>query len=195
MKMKFLSLSLLFALAGCLSPAPRVPENWTIDCTSIVPRSQKVPAANSRDSLRLAQVSVRAPFDGRHLAVLRKDGSIAFDPLNGFAANPAALIRGAAEDCIAASGRFQPILAANSAAQTRYSLEIAVTRLALECRKEKPYEASVALDCVLLDGRKVLSVSHGEGAIPVTDGNYSNAFSRALASALDSALTDKSTSK
>ena len=183
MRLKTLFLAFLPCLAGCLGPAPMSHENWTIDCAEL-PRSA---VASGDETARLAQVSVRAPFDGRQFVVLRPDGSLAFDSFNGFAAPPAALIRSAAEDALAASGAFSRVVAANSAAPARYTLELCVTRLALDCREEGRRKAVVALSLTVLDGRTVRSVHRGEAASPTDDGNYSAAFSRALADALAAA--------
>ena len=184
MNVKTLSLLLTPVLAGCLGPAPTAPENWTIECAE-VPRGGDVRTA---ETVRLAQVNVRAPFDGRRFAVLRPDGSVAFDAFNGFAAPPAALLRGAAEDFFARTPVYRRAVAANSAASARYSLEISVTRLALDCRREGRREASVALSLVVLDGRTIQAVHHGEASSPTDDGNYSAAFSRAFTDALAAAF-------
>ena len=139
-------------------------------------------------TVRLAQVGVRAPFDGRQFAVLRPDGSVAFDPFNAFAAHPAALIRGAAEDALAASGAFSHVVAANSPASARFELEVSVTRLALDCTAEGRRDAVVSLSCALIEGRRAVAAAHGEGASPTADGDYSAAFSRAFSSAVASAV-------
>ncbi len=184
MKLKILALALLPCLTGCLAPAPTPPENWTIECAEL-PRHAN---ARSDETVRLAQVSVRAPFDGRQFVVLRPDGSLAFDAFNGFAAPPAALIRGAAEDAIAASGAFARVVAANSPSSARIAIELCITRLALDCREEGRRKAVVALSLTVLDGRTVQSVLHGEASHPADDGNYSAAFSRAFADALAAAF-------
>ncbi len=184
MKPKTLFLAFLPCLAGCLGPAPTSPESWTIDCAEL----SRLETAFVDEPARLAQVSVRAPFDDRRFVVLRPDGSLAFDDFNGFAAPPAALIRSAAEDALAASGAFPRIVAANSSAPARYALELCVTRLALDCREEGRRNAVVSLSLTVLDGRTVRSVHRGEAASPTDDGNYSAAFSRALADALAAAL-------
>lgn len=182
--LKVLSLLLLPVLAGCLGPAPMASENWTIECAD-VPRNANV---RNAETARIAQLNVRAPFDGRRFVAMRPDGSLAFDAFNGFAAPPAALLRGAAEDFFSRSPIYQRVVAANSSANARFALEISVTRLALDCREEGRREASVALSVVVLDGRTIQAVHHGEAASPTDDGNYSAAFSRAFTDALAAAF-------
>lgn len=184
MNLKVFPLLLVPVLVGCLGPAPMASENWMIECAS-VPQNEIVRGA---EIVRLAQVNVRAPFDGRGFAVLRPDGSVAFDAFNGFASPPAALIRGAAEDFFAQTPVYRRVVSANSAAGARYVLEISVTRIALDCRREGRRDASVALSLVVLDGRTVQAVHHGEASSPTDDGNYSAAFSRAFTDALAAAF-------
>lgn len=183
MNLKTFPFLLAPVLAGCLGPAPTASENWTIECAD-VPQNE---AVRGTETVRLAQVNVRAPFDGRRFAVLRPDGSVAFDAFNGFAAPPAALMRDAAEDFFARVPVYRRVVSANSAASARYVLEISVTRLALDCRREGRRDASVALSLVVLDGRTVQAVRRGEASAPTDDGNYSAAFSRAFTDALAAA--------
>ena len=93
-------------LGGCFADAPKAPKNWSIewDRTS-VERNEK----DALPAVKLSQFEVRAPYNGAHLAVLRPDGSIAFDSFNSFAAQPAALLKGAAFDSIEASGVFRGV--------------------------------------------------------------------------------------
>ena len=172
-------------LGGCFADAPKAPKNWTIewDRTTV--------ERNERDALpavKLSQFEVRAPYNGAHLAVLRPDGSIAFDSFNSFAAQPAALLKGAAFDSIEASGVFSRVIAGGSSAVAPYSMEITVTRLALDCRVEPRRDASVALTVVLVGSREVMASAHSEAAVPVADGDFSQAFSAAFAEALVSAV-------
>lgn len=174
-------------VAGCFSagPARKAPVNWTIalDATPVTAAAE--PTWNVA---RLAQVTVRAPFDSTHLAVLRKDGSLAFDPANVFAAAPSALLRGAAQDAAAASGRFARVVPPTSAAATQTLIEVTVNRLALDCRVEGTRIATVALTVTLLDARAVAAVASGEGTKPAGAGDYSAAFSAAFAEAMAAAL-------
>ena len=147
MKKHFLWLALP-VLAGCLSSAPRPATNWLLE-----------PKVESR----VAAVSVAVPYDGTRFAVLRADGSVAFDAFNGFAAKPAALLK-AAVVCPHAKG------------------EVIVRHLALDCRRAGRRDALVDL-LLLVDGR----VSAGSAAVETADGNYSAAFAKAFESALAAA--------
>ena len=67
-------------------------------------------------------------------------------------------------------------------------MEITVTRLALDCRVEPRRDASVALTVVLVGSREVMASAHSEAAVPVADGDLTQAFSAAFAEALVSAV-------
>ena len=71
--MKKIALLAVPVLAGCLGSAPKPPVTWTIDVES---------------DAKVAFAAVCAPYGGQRFAVLRSDGSIAFDPRNSFAAAP-----------------------------------------------------------------------------------------------------------
>lgn len=183
--MKTCPLLLFPLLAGCLSSAPKAPTNWTIDFS----RSAKVvaPEKGVEGTVRIASVDVRAPYAGQRLAVLRPDGSIAFDAFNCFAGSPALLMRGAAYDAVESSGKFGCTLASGSVARARYAIEIVVTQLALDCRTEGKRTAKVAFTLVLLDNRDVVASVCGAGAEDAGD-DYSAAFSTAFARAMQDAL-------
>lgn len=168
-----------------MSAAPKAPANWTIE-----PRAASVfsAAAAKWGTVRLASVSVRAPYDGQRLAVLRADGSIAFDAFNTFAAAPAALLRGAARDIAEGSGLFTRVVPATSSAAAPHSLEIGVTRLALDCRTEGARRAMCEITVLLLSGRDIVGAARGVGEMPAGAGNYSEAFSAAFTAALSEAL-------
>ena len=187
MKRIFPFAGFLALVAGCLGSAPKAPVNWTIE-----PKATTVfRASNPKYGVvRVAQVSVRAPYDGANLAVLRKDGSIAFDPFNAFASHPAAILRGVTCDVVDASGLFARVVPSASGAAAKESLEVTVTRLALDCRTEGVRTASVAVSVTLLSGRDVVAMKSGEGTMPAGDGNYSAAFSSAYTAALAAAMRD-----
>ena len=84
--MKKIALLAVPVLAGCLGSAPKPPVNWTIDI---------------EPDAKVAYAAVCAPYGGQRIAVLRPDGSIAFDPRNAFAAAPGSIIK----DAVVGRGR------------------------------------------------------------------------------------------
>lgn len=144
MDMKKTMLLLVPALAGCLGSAPKPPVNWTIDIET---------------GSKVAFAAVCAPYGGQRFAVLRADGSVAFDPCNSFAASPGSIIKDAVV------GR-------------RGEGALFVRRLALDCRAEGRRDALVSVEIISGD-----RVGKGEAAEPTADGNYSRAFSAAFAKA------------
>lgn len=151
MNKKLIAFLLVPALAGCLSPAPKSPVNWTLEF--------EAPA-------RVAQVVVCAPYNGTRLAVLRPNGSIAFDGFNAFAAPPASII-------------------GDACASRRAHGALIVRKLALDCRTEGRRDALVELDLALEDNGPR---AHGRAAVPTADGNFTAAFSTALLQACNQAL-------
>lgn len=178
-------------LCGCISSAPKTPENWAIEFWRAGVEDDAgergEDAAEKLGAVRIGQVAVRAPYDGTRLAVMRADGSLAFDGYNAFAAPPSQMLRGAVHDAVAACGAFERVLPANTAAACELTLETTVTRIALDCRKEGRRDAVIELSLVLLKGREVIAMAHGEGKAATSDGDYSAAFSRALARAIGQA--------
>ena len=174
------------AFGGCISSAPRAAENWAIEFWRAGAESGD--AEVKCGAVRIAQISVRAPYDGTRLAVLRADGSLAFDSYNAFAASPNQMLRGAVHDAVEATGAFERVLSANSGAVCELTLETTVTRLALDCRKEGRRDATIEMTFVLLKGRDAIASAHAEGKAATSDGDYSAAFSRALAKAVASAI-------
>ena len=148
--MKKYVLSLLPLLfAGCLGSAPKAPVKWTVD-------------ADTR--LAVSAITVAAPYDGTRLAVMRSDGSLAFDAYNVFADRPRRLLEFAVKP--------EPSAPA-----------ILVRRFALDCREEGERKAYVVIRASA-GGRE----SDGEGVVNAQDGNYTRAFSAAFGDALRSAL-------
>ena len=145
--------ALLFGpvLAGCLGSAPKPPVNWTIDIES---------------DAKVAFAAVCAPYGGQRIAVLRPDGSIAFDPCNAFAAAPGSIIKDAVVGRKGEGSLF-------------------VRKLALDCRAEGRRDAVVSLEIVSGD-----RVGKGEATELTSDGNYSAAFSRAFSRAYANAIEE-----
>ena len=183
-------------LSGCLSTAPKSATKWTIDgvktaaTIQALTRPQAVPTA-AAPIARLASVTVRAPYDTRHLVVLRPDGSLAFDPYNEFAAQPASLIRSAAEKAARDSGLFSYVIAHNSNANAACTLEWTISRLALDCRENGSKSARIELSILLTSSRAILAESAATASVPVSSDQmdftaaFSQAFSEAAAKALD----------
>ena len=143
------SLSSLSALllAGCLSSAPKAPKYWTIDADS---------------DLKVSEISVAAPYDGQRFAVLRPDGSVAFDGFNSFSARPVQLIDAAV--CI-----------------DYESPTLFVRKLALDCTVKGERKAIVELWL----GEDPKTSVQGVGSSDAADGNYTRAFSEAFVLAAD----------
>lgn len=146
---KFAFFALATALAGCLGPAPKTPAYWTIDVES---------------DAKAAFVTVCAPYGGQRIAVLRQDGSIAFDPANSFAASPSAILK----DALVVRGGKGALM---------------IRRLALDCRAAGRRDALVEIDYIL--GERT---GKGSASVTTSDGNYSTAFSRAFEKAYAQAV-------
>ena len=185
--MKFGVFILLSAvlLGGCLSSAPKAPAYWLIEPVATTVFEAATPKFGS---VRIAPVSVRAPYDGTRLVVLRRDGSVAFDGFNSFSSAPGAILTGVTEDIVSASGLFERVVRPTSSAAAVHSLEVTVTRLALDCKVEGTRHAVADVTVQLLKGREIVSVSKGSGSRPAASGDYSSACSSAVTAALANAL-------
>jgi len=184
MNTKLIPLLLFPLFVGCVSSAPVAPVNWTI---AFGRADASAKFERFGDSVRISTVDVRAPYAGQRLAVLRKDGTIAFDNFNAFAGSPSLLIRGAAFDAVQASGMFDKVLPSGTAAKTEYTIEIVVTELALDCRTEGKRTARVEFALLLLRERDIVATAFGAGGAEA-GGDYSVAFSTAFARAMNDAL-------
>lgn len=176
---------MLVSLCGCLSSAPKAPKKWLV---GEVKGEGSAFAGVRKDCVKLSKVDVRAPYDGTSIAVLRSDGSIAFDPCNAFASSPERLLYGAAFDALESAGFAGTVLDTKSSVPSVLKLEVTVTRLALDCRKEGRRDASVAVMLRLCESRKVISTSHGEAAAPTAEADYTKAFSTAFTRSMSEAL-------
>lgn len=163
---------------------------WTVEYPARDAGDAAAQTAGSAAAVRVSRVDVRAPFDGQRLAVLRGDGSIAFDPRNSFAAPPAALLRGATLDAARASRLAAAAIDRLSSASTPYSIEVSVSRFALDCRTPGARKASVALSVSLMDSRNVIATSEADAEADAAAGDYTSAFSKAFGAAIDKALGD-----
>ncbi len=188
MKRFFILPVLAIAMGGCFSSRPPAARNWVVEWN----RSAVGGGGEARKYgvARLASVSVRAPYDTTRIAVLRPDGTIAFDAYNLFAVAPSLVVRGAAEDTLAASGMFERVIPASSQASASVAVEVVVTAIALDCRNDGKRDAFVALTATLLDGRRIVASSSQEGRAATSSGDFSAAFSRAFVQALSRAARE-----
>lgn len=189
-KTTFISAAAAVALAGCLSTSVPPVATWTVEfAPDAAAAAFARPAEGApRGSVRVAQVSVRDPYDAREIAVMRHDGSLAFDHYNRFAARPSALAKGALQDALQAPGAFHAAVSATSRLETDLAVEASVTRIALDCRNEGERTARVELSLTLLKGRSLYAAANGAGSADAADGDYSRAFSLAFTRAVADAL-------
>lgn len=171
-------------LAGCLASTVTPPTYWPLDYTGPVV-SAKAPKYGVARSL---PVVVRSPYASAQIAVLRADGTVAFDPLNEFATTPANLLRGPSQDAVAASGLFREVVGSESIAVADVSVEVTVVRLALDCREEGKRKALVELCLRILRGHEIVASVKGTGKIDADNGNFGSAFSVAFERAFVSAF-------
>lgn len=179
---------LLGLCTGCLTATnPTATSEWSVQVAALDNRAE-VPRYGVA---RLSQVNVRAPYDGKRMAVLRADSSLAFDPCNLFAAQPSLLLKGVVQDVLTASGCFKVVVPATSAASASEIVEVTISSLRLNCTRGAEAapiaEASVAL-LILNGSREIIGVSRGSGSAEASDGDYGAAFSKAITAALSAAL-------
>ena len=181
---KLIALSLIPILTGCLSAsAPRVTQ-WLLEYKGPVRTTRLV----KYEVGRVSQVLVRSPYNEVGIAVLRADGSMAFDPYNEYVANPTAMLKGFVFDAMNASGLFGTVVNPSSSVRSQALAEVLVSRLALDCRKEGERKAVAAVRVRLIadDGKALYA--KGEGEADAKDGNYGAALSDALSTALNTAF-------
>lgn len=136
---------------------------------------------------RVSQVLVRTPYQSDSLAVLRADGSIAFDPYNRYASAPSPLLRGVVFDAMTASGLFKSVLPTASIAAAELEVEVQVLRLALDCRSEGAASRKAVADILvrLVDKTDaVIRTVSASGSSPVVGRNFGETFSTAVSAAL-----------
>ena len=173
-------------LAGCFTTATPPVANW-----ALTPDAAVAPVAESPKlgEVRFAVVSVRAPYDGKPMAVMRPDGSLAFDAYNQFASVPSALVKGAALDVLRGTGIFRGVQPSITTADVDTSLELMIDEFALDCRTAGERKASVRLTLAMVRRRQVVAVGRATAAAGTDDGNYSKAFGTAFARALSDAAS------
>lgn len=169
------------AVSGCLSSGPKPPVNWLVEFS---PDGDAKAVERLDVTAKLYSVDVRSPYNGTAFAVLRPDGSVAFDGYNVFASKPSSLLKGPAFDALCASGRFSKVVPPGSSAFAPVTLELAVTRLALDCRKEDLRDALVEVTLLAVADRRIAGVSRAAKAVPTDGARYSEAFSKAFSAAV-----------
>ena len=181
---KLIALSLIPLLSGCLSASSPKVTQWLLEYKGPVRATRLV----KYEVGRVSQVLVRSPYNEVGIAVLRADGSMAFDPYNEYVANPTAMLKGFVFDAMDASGLFGTVVNPSSSVRSQAMLEVLVSRLALDCRKEGERKAVAAVRVRLIANDGKALYAQGEGSADAKDGNYGEALSTALSTALNSAF-------
>lgn len=176
---KFLALILIPPLVGCFTSRVQPVSYWPVEYKG----SAATAPSPKFGVTRVLPIAVRAPYGTRSMTVLRADGTVAFDPLNEFAALPSQLAKGVLVDALAASGLCRDIVDTGSIATSDISVEVLVERLALDCRQEGRRTAVAEVVVKVLTGHSIVSSVKGSGTSDAADGNYGEAFSGALSSA------------
>ena len=173
------------AITGCLTSTDPAINRWPLEYTGA---TNPASSAATYGVVRVSQTVVRAPFDGATIAVLRANGTIAFDAYNEFAAAPSQILHGAIFDALNSCGKFSAVIGGASVVKADCSVEILLTHLALDCRKEGERTAQVKLVLRLVKDRGVEKCVYANGAASAADGDYGRAFSQAVSMAINDAL-------
>ena len=171
--------------AGCLTSSPVERSDWNVECAASALRVAEKPKFGV---VRLSMVELRAPYAVREIAVLRADGSIAFDPCNAYAAAPVQLLKGAALESLSRSGLFAAVVGAGSSVGSDVEAEISVSRLALDCREAGSRRAVAAVSVRLVRSHAIAAYAEGAGSADASGPDFSSAFSAAVTSAFSDAL-------
>ena len=186
MKRLLLTLPMALFLTGCFTASqPREAREWTVEFDRASLSGRRQPRFGV---CRVLQTAVRAPYDSKPIAVLRADGSMAFDPYNRFSAAPAALLGAAALDALNACGDFEAVLDSVSSVRSDVDLEMTATRLVLDCTEAGARRAKVELTLSMLERRKFVKTVNASGEAFVDDGNYTKAFSAAFSAAVSDCI-------
>ena len=189
---RLLAAFVVMACAGCFSSAPPPATAWTVDAAPV----SSLPFAEPKPlfaATRLGGVSVLPPYDQSAFAVRRTDGSVAFDPANRFAAQPAALLKGPLMAGLSADGRFGRVVPQTSVVNSDAIVEVVVPELSLDCRDAGSRKARASVTVNVVKGgrsqRDIALSGSGAGEADASDGNYSAAFSAAVNAAVANALS------
>ena len=193
MKFLFPGLFVLVLLGGCLSVERPPVRSWMVEEGDLVVETPPSLEGNTSafSATRLGAIAVDAPFDRTSFVVRRADGSVAFDPLNEFAAAPSALLRGAVRAQLVADGRFGHVVSSSSLAGVDASVEVIVNDLSLDCRESDRRVARAAVKVTVVKAgrtREIVLEGRGGGTADAKDGNYGGAFTQAVNLALREAL-------
>ena len=180
-----LSVSVMSLAAGCMTSTVKAPVEWSVECTAEVAVSRAKPR---HGVAKLTLVEMRAPYAVREVAVLRADGSVAFDPCNSYAAAPVQLMKGVAAESLAACGLFESVVSSGSSVDADVEVEVVVKRLALDCRQEGSRRAVAELFVRLVRSHRIVAEAPGAGAADAAKGDYAAAFSEAATTAFADAL-------
>lgn len=181
---KLVSLAFIPVLSGCLSAnTPKITQ-WLLEYRGPV-KEMRQP---KYEVGRVSQILVRSPYNETGIAVLRADGSMAFDPYNEYAANPTALLKSVAFDAMDASGLFGSVVNPSSSVKSQALVEVLIGKLVLDCRKEGERKAVAAVRVRLIPNDGKALQAKGEGEADAKDGNYGAALSGALSEALSLAF-------
>ena len=171
------------AAAGCMTSSVQPPAEWNIESvSSVVPMRMKAVYGVAK----LMLVEVRAPYAVREVAVLRADGSVAFDPCNSYAAAPVQLAKWVAAESLAASGLFEDVVTAGSSADAE--VEVSMKRLALDCREPGSCRAVSEVSLRLVRSHAIVAHADGAGMADASGRDFSAAFSKAVTAAFADAL-------
>ena len=180
-----LTIAMAASMTGCLTTSPPERSDWNVECTEAALRVAEKPKFGVA---RVALVEMRAPYAVREIAVLRSDGSIAFDPCNSYAASPVSLMKGVALESLSRSGLFSSVVGSGSSVAQDVDVEVAVTRLALDCRADGGRRAVAAVSVRLVRSHGILSYAEGLGSSDASGRDYSVAISSAVTLAFSDAL-------
>lgn len=181
---KLIAVALIPVLSGCLTASsPRVAQ-WLLEYKG----GSRVSQPAKYEVGRVSQVLVRSPYNEVGIAVLRADGSMAFDAYNEYAANPTAMLKGVVFDAMDASGVFGAVVNPSSSVKSQALAEVLVSRLALDCRRDGERKAVAAVRVRLIANDGTTLYAQGEGVADAKDGNYGAALSDAISMALNTAF-------